>query len=88
MDQSLFRRDEIWFAERDADNASRIYSLDLRKDMTRSLAKPILKGDMALFLCSGSTRSESLKNKASVLSCGASELADRLFSQTVQKQKL
>lgn len=32
MDQSLFRRDEIWFVERDADNASKIYFLDRFKE--------------------------------------------------------
>ena len=28
MDQALFRRDEIWFVERNAANASSIYSLE------------------------------------------------------------
>ena len=32
MDQELFRRDEIWFVERDANNASAIYSLDRFKE--------------------------------------------------------
>ena len=38
MDQELFRRNEIWFVERDGTNASRIYSLDRfsRKDMIRN----------------------------------------------------
>ena len=41
MKQSLFRRDEIWFMERNIDNASTIYSLDrLKNAMTSSLARP------------------------------------------------
>lgn len=45
MDQSLFRRDEIWFVERDADNASRIYSLDRFKERyDRKLSKAYLEG--------------------------------------------
>ena len=32
MDQSIFRRDEIWFIERNAENASEIYSLDRFKE--------------------------------------------------------
>ena len=45
MDQSLFRRDEIWFVERDADNASRIYSLDRFKERyDKKLSKAYLEG--------------------------------------------
>ncbi|MBR2593856.1 MAG: ATP/GTP-binding protein [Firmicutes bacterium] len=45
MDQSLFRRDEIWFIERDADNASKIYSLDRFKERyDRKLSKAYLEG--------------------------------------------
>ena len=45
MDQSLFRRDEIWFVERDADNASNIYSLDRFKERyDKKLSKAYLEG--------------------------------------------
>jgi hypothetical protein len=45
MDQELFRRDEIWFVERDADNASRIYSLDRFKERyDKKLSKAYLDG--------------------------------------------
>lgn len=45
MDQELFRRDEIWFVERDADNASRIYSLDRFKERyDKKLGKAYLGG--------------------------------------------
>ena len=45
MDQSLFRRDEIWFIERDADNASKIYSLDRFKERyDKKLSKAYLEG--------------------------------------------
>lgn len=45
MDQSLFRRDEIWFVERDKDNNSRIYSLDKFKERyDRKLSKAYLEG--------------------------------------------
>ncbi len=45
MDQKLFRRDEIWFIERDNDNASRIYSLDRFKERyDRKLSKAYLEG--------------------------------------------
>ncbi|MBP5231750.1 MAG: ATP/GTP-binding protein [Clostridia bacterium] len=45
MDQSLFRRDEIWFVERDADNAGRIYSLDRFKERyDKKLSKAYLEG--------------------------------------------
>ena len=45
MDQSLFRRDEIWFVERDAENASRIYSLDRFKERyDKKLSKAYLEG--------------------------------------------
>lgn len=45
MDQELFRRDEIWFVERDADNASRIYSLDRFKERyDKKLSKAYLEG--------------------------------------------
>ena len=45
MDQSLFRRDEIWFVERDADNASKIYSLDRFKERyDKKLSKAYLEG--------------------------------------------
>jgi AAA15 family ATPase/GTPase len=45
MDQSLFRRDEIWFVERDAENASNIYSLDRFKERyDKKLSKAYLEG--------------------------------------------
>jgi len=45
MDQELFRRDEIWFIERNADNASRIYSLDrFRERYDKKLRKAYLDG--------------------------------------------
>ena len=45
MDQSLFRRDEIWFVEREADNASKIYSLDRFKERyDKKLSKAYLEG--------------------------------------------
>ncbi|MBQ6116270.1 MAG: ATP/GTP-binding protein [Oscillospiraceae bacterium] len=45
MDQDLFRRDEIWFVERDADNASKIYSLDRFKERyDKKLSKAYLEG--------------------------------------------
>lgn len=45
MDQSIFRRDEIWFVERDADNASTIYSLDRFKERyDKVLSKAYLDG--------------------------------------------
>ena len=45
MNQNLFRRDEIWFVERDADNASKIYSLDRFKERyDKKLSKAYLEG--------------------------------------------
>ncbi len=45
MDQTLFRRDEIWFVERNADNASKIYSLDRFKERyDKKLSKAYLEG--------------------------------------------
>lgn len=45
MDQKLFRRDEIWFVERDNDNSSRVYSLDRFKERyDRKLSKAYLEG--------------------------------------------
>lgn len=45
MDQSLFRRDEIWFIERNKDNASSIYSLDRFKERyDKRLSKAYLEG--------------------------------------------
>jgi hypothetical protein len=45
MDQELFRRDEIWFIERGADNASKIYSLDRFKERyDKKLSKAYLEG--------------------------------------------
>ncbi len=45
MDQVLFRRDEIWFVERDADNASKLYSLDRFKERyDKKLSKAYLEG--------------------------------------------
>ena len=46
MDQSIFRRDEIWFIERNSDNASAIYSLDRFKER---YDKVLSKAYMALF---------------------------------------
>ncbi len=45
MDQSIFRRDEIWFIERNAENASNIYSLDRFKERyDKVLSKAYLDG--------------------------------------------
>ena len=45
MDQDLFRRDEIWFVERNKDNQSTIYSLDKFKERyDRVLSKSYLEG--------------------------------------------
>lgn len=45
MDQELFRRDEIWFVERDNQNASKIYSLDRFKERyDKKLSKAYLDG--------------------------------------------
>lgn len=45
MDQSIFRRDEIWFIERNAEDASVIYSLDRFKERyDKVLSKAYLDG--------------------------------------------
>lgn len=45
MEQSIFRRDEIWFIERNRENASRIYSLDHFKERyDKVLSKAYLEG--------------------------------------------
>lgn len=45
MDQDLFRRDEIWFVERDHDNISKIYSLDrFKQRYDKKLSKAYLEG--------------------------------------------
>lgn len=45
MDQNLFRRDEIWFVERDKANCSQIYSLDKFKERyDKKLSKAYLDG--------------------------------------------
>ncbi len=45
MDQVLFRRDEIWFVERDIDNSTKIYSLDRFKERyDKKLSKAYLEG--------------------------------------------
>ena len=45
MDQAIFRRDEIWFVERNAENASSIYSLDHFKERyDKVLRKAYLEG--------------------------------------------
>lgn len=45
MDQELFRRDEIWFIERDEENNSKIYSLDCFKERyDKKLSKAYLEG--------------------------------------------
>ena len=45
MDQSLFRRDEIWFIERNCDSTSKIYSLDRFKERyDKKLSKSYLEG--------------------------------------------
>lgn len=45
MDQELFRRDEIWFVERDKDNNSHIFSLDKFKERyDKKLSKAYLEG--------------------------------------------
>lgn len=45
MDQAIFRRDEIWFVERNTENASSIYSLDRFKERyDKVLSKAYLEG--------------------------------------------
>lgn len=45
MDQNLFRRDEIWFVERDSNNISHIYSLDkFKQRYDKKLSKAYLEG--------------------------------------------
>lgn len=45
MDQSLFRRDEIWFVERNENNASSFYSLDrFKQRYDKRLSKAYLEG--------------------------------------------
>lgn len=45
MDQKLFRRDEIWFVERDLTNASKVYSLERFKERyDKKLSKAYLEG--------------------------------------------
>ena len=45
MDQTLFRRDEIWFIERDDHNSSHIYSLDRFKERyDKKLKEAYLEG--------------------------------------------
>lgn len=45
MDQELFRRDEIWFIERDMENNSQVYSLDRFKERyDKKLSKAYLEG--------------------------------------------
>ena len=45
LDLSLFRRDEIWFMERTADSASRLYPLDrFTERLDRKLSKAYLEG--------------------------------------------
>lgn len=45
MDQNLFRRDEIWFVERDKYNNSNVYSLDRFKERyDKKLSKSYLEG--------------------------------------------
>lgn len=45
MDQDIFRRDEIWFVERDKDNNSTLYSLDRFKERyDKKLSKAYLEG--------------------------------------------
>lgn len=45
LSQNIFRRDEIWFTERDADNNSKLYSLDRFKERyDKKLSKAYLAG--------------------------------------------
>ena len=45
MEQSLFRRDEVWFVERNEQNTSTIYSLDRFKERyDKRLSKAYLEG--------------------------------------------
>ena len=45
MNQELFRRDEIWFVERNSENASVLYSLDRFKERyDKKLGKAYLEG--------------------------------------------
>ena len=45
MNQELFRRDEIWFVERDNNNSSKVYSLDRFKERyDKTLSKAYLEG--------------------------------------------
>ena len=45
MKQDLFRRDQIWFIERNKDNDSRIYSLDIFNErFDKKISKAYLEG--------------------------------------------
>lgn len=44
MDQSLFRRDEVWFVERDEKDYSTIYSLERSRTYGSPLSKEYLEG--------------------------------------------
>ncbi len=45
MDQNLFRRDEIWFVERNSDNSSSLFSLDKFKERyDKKISKAYLSG--------------------------------------------
>lgn len=45
MDQALFRRDEIWFVERDENNSSKLYPLDrFKQRYDKRLGKAYLEG--------------------------------------------
>ncbi len=50
MDLNILRRDEIWFAEKDQDNQTNLYTLEkLKSDMTRLCRKIIWPGGMVRF---------------------------------------
>lgn len=45
MDKKIFRRDEIWFAERQKDNSTKLYSLDMFKERyDKKISKAYLDG--------------------------------------------
>ena len=45
MNSEVFRRDEIWFVERDGNNTSNVYSLDKFKERyDKTLSKAYLEG--------------------------------------------
>lgn len=80
MEQSIFRRDEIWFIERNADNASVIYSLDRFKERyDKVLSKAYLEGRygaVPVFSTFESAPEESQEDMSEQISDGCSGSAE------------